>query len=282
MKYWLIPVCAASITLLGCNSEGGGSGGSGELNVSLKTPTYVIDAENRGTIDGMVTDMTLSGTAADFADLNSTRSLDRSRSAFRSTGDISFRNTESVSDVCSDGGDYTLSFNGSGITDEGMSASGNATISIINNNCTFISGETKQVEDGTTELKMSWSGYDGFDSFDSLTVSVRFDDVTYQEYVSGVLEYSDIIDGAVSASITGNESRVQIALSGTSSELNNQTITMETTTPIKQRLSDMYPYQGVIEVRGGSGTSVVYTVVANGVEISLNGGQPVLVLWSEI
>lgn len=280
MKYWLIPVCAASITLLGCNSEGGGSGGSGELNVSLKTPTFVIDSENRGTVDGMVTDMTLSETATDFAGLDSTRSLDRS--AFRSTGDISLRNTESISEACSDGGNYTLSFNGSGITEEGMSASGNATISIISNNCTAINGDTKEVEDGTTKLEMTWSGYDGFESFDSLTVTVRFDDVTYQEYFSDVLEYSDIIDGAVSASITGNESRVQIALSGTSSELNNQTITMETTTPIKQRLSDMYPYQGVVEVKGGGGTSVVYTVVANGVEISLNGGQPVLVLWSDI
>lgn len=281
MKYWLIPVCAASITLLGCNSEGGGTGGSGELNVSLKTPTFVIDAENRSAVDGMVTASTLSTTASDFADFDSTRSLERS--AFRSTGGISLRNTESVSGVCNGGGDYTISFSGSGVTEGGLSSSGNATISIINNSCTTINGGSyEDFEDGTTKLTMTWSGYDGYDKFDSLTVAVRFDDVTYEEYYSGELDISEIIDGAVSASISGNESRVQIALSGTSLELNNQTITIETTKAIKQRLSDLYPYEGVIEVKGGGGTSVVYTVVANGVEVSLNGGQPALVLWNEI
>lgn len=280
MKYWLIPVCAASITLLGCNSEGGGSGGSGELNVSLKTPTFVIDAENRSTVDGMVADSALSATASDFAAFDSSRSLERS--VFRSASGIELRNTESASFDCDGGGSYTISVSGSGISDDELSASGNATIKLIANNCITSFGTWEDVEDGTTELSMTWSGYDGFDSFDSLSVSVRFDEVTYQEYEDGVLYYSESIDGAISASISGNESRVQIALSGTSSDLNNQTITMETTTPIKQRLSDDYPYQGVVEVKGGGGTSVVYTVVANGVEISLNGGQPALVTWNEI
>lgn len=282
MYKWLIPA-AASVALLGCNSEsGGGSSGSGELNVTLKSPTFVIDADSRGAIDDSVAESTLSVSALDFADVAQTRSTVRSASGMRSG--IQPRISESETSACFDGGSVTFAVNGDGINDQGdFSSNGTVTVSITSDNCTYDYGTGYEVEDGGAKVTLSWAGYNGSDAFDSLSVTALFDEMSYEDYDnSDALIYSENIDGGIKASLADNESEVKIALSMQSSDFNNQIITIETTTTVKQRLSDSYPYQGVVEVKGGNGTSVVYTVVPNGVEVSLNGEQPVLVTWNEI
>lgn len=280
MIKWLIPI-AASAVLMGCNSDSGGSG-SGELNVSLKSPTYVINAESRGEIDTIVGDSALSVSATDFSDVSLSRSNARSVTGMKSG--ISSRISESGSSACESSGTVSYSVNGSGINDDGsLKSSGSASISLTSNNCTYDVGSGYEVENGGMSISLSWSGYNGNDTFNSIAATVLFDELSYEEYGSGGgLIYSDSVDGGIKASIANNESSVQIALSLSSSDINNQVITIETTTTVKQRVSDFYPYQGVVEVKGGNGTSIVYTVVANGVEVSLNGGQPELVAWDEI
>ncbi len=280
MIKWLIPV-AASAVLMGCNSDSGGSG-SGELNVSLKSPTYLISAESRGEIDTIVADSALSVSASDFSDVSLSRSNARSVAGMKSG--ISSRISESGSSDCESSGTVSYSVNGNGINDDGsFKSSGSASISLTSNNCTYDFGSGYEVENGGISISLSWSGYNGNDSFNSIAATVLFDELSYEEYgIDDELIYSDNVDGGIKASLANNESSVQIALSLSSSDINNQVITIETTTTVKQRSSDLYPYQGVVEVKGGNGTSIVYTVVANGVEVSLNGGQPELVTWNEI
>lgn len=277
MIKWLIPV-AASAVLMGCNSDSGGSG-SGELNVTLKSPTFAIDAESRSAVDTAVSDAALSTSASEYADINLSRSSSRSLTE----SGLSARISESGSLAC-DSGSFSYSINGDGVNDDGsFSTNGDVSISLTANNCRSDYGNGwYDLENGEASISLNWSGYNGYDTFDSLTAMVLFDDFSYEEYDDiGLINYEEI-DGGVKASISGNESSVEIALSTSSSDLNNQIITIETTTPLKQRLSDYYPYQGVVRVNGGNGTSVVYTVVSEGVEVSLNGGQPELVTWSEI
>ncbi|MDX1472961.1 MAG: hypothetical protein R3309_02265 [Reinekea sp.] len=60
-----------------------------------------------------------------------------------------------------------------------------------------------------------------------------------------------------------------------------ETIRIKTTSNIVFNTADAYPSSGAWRIEGAEDTFITATIVANGVEYSVNGGQTVLVAWDD-
>lgn len=266
-----------AISVVGCNSDSGGNG------VSLKTPTYEINEANRSTIDRVTyayaSDLDAEELFIDLSDF-STSNVRLAGKVPAETWKITPRLNESQTIQC-DSGEFTVQFSGNGIDEETQNylPSGSLSLTWDYDNC--LDGSTR--EDGSMTISMAWSGYDSFDnSYDSLNVNFTFNDLTSVELSNGSVESQNLVHGSIESSLSGSESILTIGMSISSPIIENKVINIETTSPIKQRKSDNYPYSGVVKTTGGSDSQVVYTIVPNGADVSLNGGQAETVTWSEL
>ncbi|WP_189607974.1 hypothetical protein [Saccharospirillum salsuginis] len=274
----------ASLALVGCNSSDSGSGGGGgSSSVSLKSPTFIITESNRDSVDSVAYSYAGNVDATDQLDDTTSRALSLGEdqiSRALQPREIAARFNESETEACFDSGSVTYSASGSGINENTgeMQSSGSMKVSMDFNQCK----STYSFDDGLISISMSWSGYDGYNSFDTLSLNITFNDYTSKSYYGdGSLDTSESIHGYMDMSLANDETSASLGLSISSSEIDNKVINIETTSPIKQRGSD-YPYTGTIVVTGGDNTTVTYTVVSNGVEVSLNGGQAELITWSDM
>lgn len=138
--------------------------------------------------------------------------------------------------------------------------------------------------DGTLEASIEWSGYRGDgNTFDSYILKVlkssfymssdhngaRF---AMESDTSSVLELSD---NTVTLSYTGTEKL---------EDLGDGNLAVESITPVTAHYSvtPAHPFSGEVLVSGGGDSSIRYTVVSGGVEVSVNGGQAALYPWAEI
>lgn len=274
----------ATLVLAGCNSSDSGNGGGGSSSISLKSPTFIITDSNRDTVDSVAYNYAGNVDATDQLDETTSRALSLGGdqiSRVLQPREVAARFNESETEACFDSGSVTYSASGSGINENtgDMQSSGSMTVSIDFKQCK----STYSLEDGLISISMSWSGYDGSESFDSLSLDMTFNNYTSKSYYSdGSLDSSESIHGSMDMSLNNDETSASLGLSISSSEIDNKVINIETTSPIKQRSSDYYPYTGTMVVSGGDNTKVTYTVVSNGVEVSLNGGQAELITWSDM
>jgi hypothetical protein len=129
--------------------------------------------------------------------------------------------------------------------------------------------------DGTTDGSLKISGT--VTSGGTGSASISFDD--YSEKTS---DESSIVDGKMQSSISETETNLSWDYYVQSSLLNNQTVHTYTTTPITLTQADTYPSAGAWRIEGSENTYMIATVVANGIEVSANGGQAELITWSEL
>lgn len=277
----LLLIASFAAVVAGCNDESGG--GSGSLSVKLKQPTFVIDDSNKQQVDEVAVSY---ASVDDYGPGLLTGDEDiriASRSSIeRTLPRIASRISDSGSLGC-DSGSGSWTGSATGITDTGeMQSSGTISYDATYNDCKDGSSDYYTIDDGKISLDMSWSGYQSStETFSSWAITIRFSNYSLEEYYNGDTTKS-LMDGALKVSGDQSEARLSMALSFSSSELNNQIITMETTSDIVQGLSDPYPSSGGMVIKGGNDTKVSYKIVSNGVEVSLNGGQAELVTWSEI
>jgi len=269
----------ATLALVGCNSSE-----SGSSSISLKSPTFIITESNRDDVDSVAYNYAGNVDASDQLNDTTSRALslggDQISRALQPR-EIAARYNESQTESCFESGSVTYSVSGSGINENtgDMQSSGSMKVSIDFRQCK----STYSLYDGLISMSMTWSGYNGYDSFDSLSLNLTFNDyISKSYYGDGSLDSSELIHGYMDMSLNNDVTSASLGLSITSSEIDNKVINIETTSPIKQRSSDDYPYTGAMVVSGGDSTKVSYTVVSNGVEVSLNGGQAELITWSDM
>lgn len=92
---------------------------------------------------------------------------------------------------------------------------------------------------------------------------------------------SAVIDGDIGLSIGLSETAVHWDYYVQSSALDNQTVHSYSTTSLTSNSGDQYPTSGAWKVDGAESTYLTAEVVANGIEISVNGNQKQLISWSD-
>lgn len=277
----LLLIASFAAVVAGCNDESGG--GSGSLSVKLKQPTFVIDDSSKQQVDVVAVEYaSVDGYGPDLITGDTVVRIASRSGLERTLPRIASRISDSGSLDC-DSGSGSWTGSATGVSDTGeMQSSGTISSNATYNDCKNGSSDYYTIDDGKISLDMSWSGYQSStETLSSWGITVRFSDYSYEEYYYGDT-IKNIMDGAIKVSGNDSEARLSMALSFSSPELNNQIITMETTSDIVQGLSDPYPSSGGMVIKGGNDTKVTYNIVANGVEVSLNGGQAELVAWSEI
>jgi hypothetical protein len=252
----IISLITSSAFILGCQPDS-----------SSKEPTFIIDASSAEELAGMTYSLT-DNIATDFSSI---RSLSAQNS---NTRDLYNRASESLTYNCDTSGSMTLSVTvpDSVVSTEEMPENGSISVTSTFNNCI----EYGETNNGSFAINMSWSGYDGTD-FTSLTSTIDFSDYEYSDS-----EETTEIDGDITAIIASDEISVRWDMTMSSSEIGGSRIHTYTTTDVTSGLSDINPSAGVWRVDGGEDTYFQGTVVPNGIEVVVNGGQAELILWSEL
>ncbi len=257
-------VCLA---VVGCSpEEGGSSAGSSapslaDLNVQLKMPSFEITDDNGSSI----AQAGLGSVESADVDLPD-RSLPIQNRQLRTTSTLDCNPGTWSSTVTSNDIDASTSeFNISG---------SHKTVDLFDNCTVFVMELNGQI---TADLY--WTGYSAAtNDFDSTSFAVTF--VNYSTSYSLTGETS--VDGAFSGVVIGTTTTTDWALSVSSSATNGEILTSETTTSVVKNDDDNYLSAGTWIINGANDTSVLTTVVANGLEISINGGQATLVEWSDL
>lgn len=287
MKNLLILALAAPLALVGCNSSDNGGGGGGSFN---KTPSLQISNENREVIDEFAIGGVV-GLESGYADFlfdddwgDFSVNISKHAARLMDRQPISGRNiSESFKYDC-DTGSEEFSVTGSGISEEGdISANGNLTIEMKSNNCVEEFGGYRDVSNGTMRFTISWTGYnDGSNTFSSLNFTIRAINSSWYEYFDGDLEYFEEFDGELSSSLSGVNYTNTLDMFFRGTDLDGEGVKVETLTNITGSIEDERPTAGQWIVRGGGGTTARYTIVPNGIEVSVNDGQAELITWAEI
>lgn len=286
MKNLLFLAMAAPFVLMGCNSSSSGGGGGGSFS---KTPSLQISNANRAMVDEIAIGGVV-GLESGYADLlfddwgdfsidiskHASRLIDRQLALGRSIN-------ESYKYDC-DSGSEEFKVTGTGISEEGsISASGNLTFEMKANNCVEEWGSYRDVSNGTVRFTLSWTGYnDASETFSSLNFTVRAINSSFYEYFDGELEYFEEFDGELSSTLSGANYTNTLDMFFRGSELDGEGVTVETLSSITGSIEDERPTAGQWIVRGGGGTTARYTIVPNGIEVSVNEGQAELITWAEI
>jgi hypothetical protein len=277
----MLIIAVSSIALIGCK-EGDDLSIN---NVTLKSPTYVIangDATAMASVINMANDSTdVSVEEVDFRALPSEASAINLRS-------IASRLTNSDSVYCETGtGTVTASTNDVNESTGALSTNGSMKMTLTYNDC-FESNYEYDYEystydyydllrDGSTTVELKWRGYNSSSAdFDSITYTMSFSDVTTTASYADDSIKTAMVDGVIKMKMTESEIAMAWALSVSGPETNGQIITTRTTENLSYNDSDQVG-AGAWEVNGANGTKAEATIVANGVEVSINGGQAVLV-----
>ncbi|GGX52789.1 hypothetical protein [Saccharospirillum salsuginis] len=161
-------------------------------------------------------------------------------------------------------------------------ASGQSSLGVIYEACNMrLSSDNYILFDGVLSYQMTWDGYStAEDSVDNLLMTHRFDSVSFTN-VNGDETEDSFIAGWTETKLDPLKTVQTMSLIVSESSLDDQYVKLETTTDIVYNHGDGYPSTGAVSVTGGNDTHAEYTIVANGVEVSVNGAQPVLVTWSD-
>jgi hypothetical protein len=246
-----ISAVIATLAILGCSPE------------EAKGPSLVITDSNAKAL--VTNSLALTDFAEDYGDIG-----------FRSLQDTGARNatraTESFTFSC-DSGSQTMTFSvdDSAISGDDLAANGSMSITTDFNNCVEF-GETAN---GSMAITFGWTGYDGYDAS---TVSLVID---FDEFETSSSEGSASMDGKLNASISGDSVSMSFNYLVSTTETGGETIRIKTTSNIVFNTADAYPSSGAWRIEGAEDTFITATIVANGVEYSVNGGQTVLVAWDD-
>ncbi len=282
MKRLIFSIAMVPAVLVGCNDSGGNSAGSD----SLGAPSFVINASNRSKVDQTAGSYAAESSSNTFLDSGDNRSL-RSSPTFVTDQlrQVTSRATGTWEAECTSGsGTNTGTVTGIDEDTGEIEASGSISAESTYEDCKLESSTGYYfLQDGTVNMDIEWSGYSAAsETFESLSVSVGFETYYSQEVAAGDTVAESTIDGRLTQSANSTEYRASFDISMSAPEIDNKVIAMETTSDIVQGVSDTYPTSGAFIVHGGEGTQAVYTIVANGIEVSLNGEQAELITWAEI
>lgn len=137
---------------------------------------------------------------------------------------------------------------------------------------------------GDADIIFEWSGYDSStERFDSYKYELRtnrrgYESFTPEDDIDSFWEYNGVMSSTTADSSYSNAFDVVYR----SSELNYKGVLIETITPITGSLNDDFPTAGELLITGDGDSQVRYTVVPNGIEARLNGGQATLLTWQEL
>lgn len=282
MKRLILAAAMVPAILVGCNdSSNGGSSG----NDSLGTPSFVINSSNRAQVDQVAGSTAMESSTQTYISGDGSRSLLTGSSFVAGKiREISSR-TEATGEISCASGSGSMEGSVTGVGENGEAeANGSMSVVLTYDNCTQDSSSgDNTTHDGKQGLDIEWTGYnDSTGQFESLSVTASFENYYNKTVVGGAVESESTVDGSLTLSANKTEYRASFSLAMSSPEIDDKVIMMETTADIVRGVSDTYPTSGEIVVTGGEDTKAVYSVVANGVEVSLNGGQKELVSWSEI
>lgn len=265
-------VTLAAIALVGCKEESSSSSNSGISigNVALLSPTYEIKAQDQSKMAAII------GIATDSFDSGMGESDFRSfegQSGSQGLRSLSSRATETISLTCNGGGSGSMTASTNDVNGDELKENGTMTMNITYNNCSEY--EWSPELNGSTSIEMSWRGYSNND-FESLTFSMTFNNFT--STVTGNSNTSEVsmVDGVIKMQMTSSNVAMAWALSVSGPETNQQIVTTRTTENLSLNY-DNSAASGAWIVNGANGSKAEVTVVPNGLEVSINGGQAVIV-----
>lgn len=276
MNKWLVlPILP--FTLMACAPD---SDGGGDANQGSK---LVIDANNK---DAMIQQALPRVAIDDTFDDPFTEFQ-----GFLLTGDdassksLSARAQDSVN--C-DSGSATVTANTADIDASVTPENGSASFSASYNSCVFSSTSPdfsfSMTIDGSISANLEWTGYQsGSEEFDTVSMDVDIDNFSYLINMNGE-EAAFEMDFA--ASMSFDDPIATYSYSGTFGVdgAGEGVVSISTVSPMTVDTSQVpaYPSSGEVVMNGGNGSSIRYTVVPDGVEVSVNGGQAELYTWKEI
>lgn len=277
-KYWFATILP--LALVACSPESDSNGDGDDENNSSQ---LVIDSENKDLlVNQALSDFAVQDSFDDpfteFSDLL----IDGGDTGSRSS--ISARLQESVN--C-DSGSASVTANTSDIDTQPFPPNGNASFDASYNNCNFSeSGQGytfSMTIDGSMAASLDWTGYDsGSKDFDTYNMVIDIDDFSFVMNSNGQ-EFSFEMDFDASFALDNSIATYSYSGSFGIDDAGNGKVSIETLTPfVVDTSSSSYPTSGEALMNGGNGTSIRYTVVSNGIEVSVNGGQAELYEWSEI
>lgn len=282
MKRLILTAAIVPAVLVGCNDSGNG-GSSG--NNSLGAPSFVINSSNRAQVDQVAGSTAAESSTQTYIGSDGGRSLLTSSSLVAGQiREISAR-SEGTGEISCTSGSGSAEGSVTGVGENGETeANGSMSVVLKYDNCTQERSSGDSVtHDGKQGLDIEWAGYsESTGQFESLSVTATLENYYNKTVVDGAVESESTVDGNLTLSATQTEYRASFALAMSSPEIDGKVIAMETTADIVRGVADTYPTSGEIVVTGGEDTKAVYTIVANGIEVSLNGEQAELIAWSEI
>jgi hypothetical protein len=282
MKKYLALALATPLIFTACSpsSEKGSDGGS-------KTPSNLqINATNSEVIiraslsEFATTDEFLSNPAESFTGLIITG--DDSSTKMADPRAIVARIQETI--AC-DTGSASVTANTADVDTAPLPASGNSSFEANYNNCTFISNAEgfnfSMAINGRISASFVWTGYTAPDTFDTFDISYDVDKFSLAIDVNGN-KNSFEIDFNTSLSFDDPNASYSFAGSFEIDEAGGGFVDVQTVNPILMDINNTRPSSGKVVMNGAGNSSISYTVVANGIEVSVNGGQAKLHTWADI
>lgn len=274
-------------------SDSGSNTGStpGEIynlaDVTLKQPGFTLNAASRAAVDSQaayyIGDYNPESVIEDPIKSDNWRSTARDLTE-KSLPRVSPRFNGNETEECDSGTvSWTLVADGFAIGSDQSSSQGNLSMSTAFNDCRLdVDNGDYSLQKGRMALAMNWTGMeaDGSD-YETFNAKIGYSGYSFQNVAGGASE-THTMDGAMTIAADQKVSRLAIALALSSTATGGEAITLETTSDLVHSHSDTYPSSGTLVVSGSKGTQIVYTVVPNGVEVSLNDGQAELIPWSEL
>lgn len=283
MNKYLALALATPLALTACSPDSGGGDGDSSASGDL-----VIDSTNREVIINQslsqfaTTDELLTNPADGFSDFLITGDDSSSRTADPRA--IIARIQETI--AC-DTGSASVTANTADVDSEPLPASGSASFEAIYYSCTFESSDENfsflMTIDGEMSASLNWTGYvDGNPGqFDTFNMAYDVDEFSFVLDINGEKSSFEI---DFEASLSFDDPTASYSYSGSFEieEAGDGFVDVRTINPIVMNINNTRPTSGKVIMEGGGGTSITYTVVANGIEVSVNGGQSALYEWDDI
>lgn len=282
MNKYLALALATPLALTACSPDSGGGDGdsnaSGDLVISSTNREVII---NQSLSQFATTDELLTNPADGFSDFLITGDDSSSRTADPRA--IIARIQETI--AC-DTGSASVTANTANVDSEPLPASGSASFEANYNNCTFSSSEEGfnflMTIDGGMSASLEWTGYVDGDpgQFDTFNMAYDVDEFSFVLDINGE-KSSFEIDFEASLSFDNPTASYSYSGSFEIDEAGDGSIGVRTIDPIVMEINAR-PKSGKVIMEGGGGTSITYTVEADGIDVSVNGGQAKLYVWSDI
>lgn len=136
--------------------------------------------------------------------------------------------------------------------------------------------------DGTERREMSWTGFDG-SYFDSYTIHSSFESFYFKESTNQ--SSSQFMAERDTTKVLENY-KITISHFGWVAfpDIGEGRLDVSTDEPIiiDTATGDNNPDTGSLTFSGANNSQIVFTIVANGVQVTVNNGQPTLHEWSDI